>query len=104
MDRCISADSHIDLVWLPPDLFTKNASRALRDRMPHVVDSDDGPAWVASTGAKFGLACGMGGSGRKFKPGLIYRADRMAAEGIYGDASRNSRRLTDPQQRVLDQD
>src|SRR5262249_55574816 len=43
-------------------------------------------------------------SGRKFQPGLIYRADRMAEEGIYGEASRSSRRLTDPHQRVADQD
>ena len=32
----ISADCHIDLVWLPPDLFTDNASAALKDRMPYV--------------------------------------------------------------------
>ena len=26
----ISADGHIDLIWLPPDLFTANASAKLR--------------------------------------------------------------------------
>jgi hypothetical protein len=25
----ISADGHVDLIWLPPDLFTKNASAKL---------------------------------------------------------------------------
>src|SRR5262245_12764331 len=35
----ISADCHIDLCQLPPDLFTSNASAALRDRMPYVTDS-----------------------------------------------------------------
>jgi hypothetical protein len=34
----ISADCHVDLCWLPPDLFTANASPALRDRMPYVAD------------------------------------------------------------------
>jgi len=34
----ISADCHIDLCWLPPDLFVTNASTEWRDRMPHVVD------------------------------------------------------------------
>ena len=34
----ISADGHVDLIWLPPDLFTKNASAAFKDRMPHVVE------------------------------------------------------------------
>ena len=35
----ISADCHIDLCQLPPDLFTSNTSAALRDRMPYVTDS-----------------------------------------------------------------
>ena len=39
----ISADCHIDLIWLPPDLFTLNASAALRERMPYVVDSEKRP-------------------------------------------------------------
>ena len=33
----ISADCHIDLCWLPPDLFTANASAPLKDRMPFVT-------------------------------------------------------------------
>ena len=42
----ISADCHIDLIWLPPDLFTANATSAMKDRMPYVTDSDKGPIWV----------------------------------------------------------
>ena len=38
----ISADCHVDLCWLPPDLFTANASAQLRDRMPYVTDGPDG--------------------------------------------------------------
>src|SRR5262249_49007997 len=34
----ISADCHIDLPWIPPDLFTSNARAALRDRMPYVTE------------------------------------------------------------------
>jgi len=36
--RVISADCHLDLIWLPPDLFTANATAAMRDRMPFVTD------------------------------------------------------------------
>ena len=54
----ISADGHVDLIWLPPDLFTKNASAALKDRMPHVVEGAKGPEWVSAKGAKFGLVNG----------------------------------------------
>ena len=39
----ISADCHIDLPWIPPDLFTSNASAVLKDRMPYVKDGPDGP-------------------------------------------------------------
>jgi hypothetical protein len=39
----ISADCHVDLIWLPPDLFTSRASVALRDRMPYVIDGPKGP-------------------------------------------------------------
>src|SRR5262249_35998511 len=41
----ISADCHIDMPWMPADLFTSNASAALRDRMPYVTDGPDGPTW-----------------------------------------------------------
>ena len=60
----ISADGHVDLIWLPPDLFTKNASAAFKDRMPHVVEGPKGPEWISAKGAKFGLVNGMGSAGR----------------------------------------
>jgi hypothetical protein len=42
----ISADCHVDLVWLPPDLFTANAPATLKDRMPFVRNGERGPEWV----------------------------------------------------------
>lgn len=102
--RVISADCHIDLIWLPPDLFTANASRALKDRMPYVTDGEKGPVWVSRNGAQFGLVNGMGSSGREYVPGQIHRSDRMAAEGLYDDGKKGIRRLTDPQRRIKDQD
>ena len=47
----ISADCHVDLIWLPPDLFTGNASAALKDRMPYVTDGKRGKEWVTKSGA-----------------------------------------------------
>jgi len=55
----ISADCHIDMPWIPPDLFTANASAALRDRMPYVTDGPDGPQWTSKNGASFGLVGGV---------------------------------------------
>jgi hypothetical protein len=65
----ISADCHIDLCWLPPDLFVGSASAEWRDRMPYVTEGPKGPAWTTKKGASLGLACGMGSAGREYVPG-----------------------------------
>jgi predicted TIM-barrel fold metal-dependent hydrolase len=98
----ISADSHIDLPWLPNDLFTANASAALKDRMPFVADGPDGPHWTCKNGMSFGLVCGVGPGGAKYVPGQNYRVDKMAAVGLYDDAKRGVRRVIDPHLRVKD--
>ena len=100
----ISADCHLDLIWLPPDLFTANASAAMRDRMPYVTDGPKGPIWVSKKGAQFGLVNGMGSAGREYVPGQIHRSDRMASTGLYDDGRRGVRRLTDPHLRLKDQE
>lgn len=100
----ISADGHIDLIWLPPDLFTANASSRLRDRMPYVEQTADGARWVSRNGAQFGLVNGMGSAGRPYIPGQIHRSDRMAATGLYDDGRKGVRRLTEPALRLGDQD
>jgi len=100
----ISADCHIDLIWLPPDLFTSNAATAKKDRMPYVTDGPRGKEWVTKSGASFGLMNGMGSAGRLYEPGKIHRSDRMASEGIYDDGKKGIRRMTDPEMRLKDQD
>ena len=42
----ISADCHLDMPWMPPDLFTSEASREMKDRMPYVADGQIGRAHV----------------------------------------------------------
>jgi uncharacterized protein len=43
----ISADDHIDLGYLPRDLWTERVPATLRDRAPHVEDrGDEGEFWV----------------------------------------------------------
>ncbi|HSF05683.1 MAG TPA: amidohydrolase family protein [Methylomirabilota bacterium] len=100
----ISADCHIDLCWLPPDLFTANATAALKDRMPYVTDGPKGPVWVTRRGANLGLRNGMGSAGREYVPGQIHRSDRMASTGLYEDGKRGIRRITDPELRLKDQE
>jgi predicted TIM-barrel fold metal-dependent hydrolase len=98
----ISADSHIDMPWLPNDLFTSNASAAMKDRMPYVIDGPDGPQWTSKNGQSFGLVCGVGPSGQKYVPGQNHRVDKMAAVGLYDDAKKGKRRVIDPHLRRKD--
>src|SRR3989442_13912075 len=100
----ISADCHVDLCWLPPELFTSSASAAMKDRMPYVTDGPKGPRWLTKKGANLGLVNGMGSAGREYVPGRIHRADRMAATGLYEDGKKGIRRLSDPDLRLKDQD
>src|SRR6266498_1294794 len=100
----ISADCHLDLPWMPPDLFTANASPALKDRMPHVAEGPDGPYWTSKNGASFGLVNGVGPAGQKYVPGQHHRVDVMAATGLYEDGKKGIRRVSDPHLRAGDQD
>src|SRR5688572_10126383 len=43
--KVISADDHIDLRWLPADLWSNRLPAAMRERGPRVVDTDSGPHW-----------------------------------------------------------
>jgi predicted TIM-barrel fold metal-dependent hydrolase len=102
--KVISADCHVDLIWLPPDLFTANAPAALKERMPYVTEGARGREWVTKNGSSFGLDAGMGSAGRKYEPGKIHRSDRMASTGLYDPQQQKLRRLTDPDLRLEDQD
>jgi len=100
----ISADCHLDLIWLPPDLFVSEAPRELKERMPYVDDGPDGRRWVAKNGATFGLAGGVGASGTKYVPGKQLRVDVMASTGLYEDGKKGIRRPGDPHLRIKEMD
>jgi uncharacterized protein len=100
----ISADCHLDMCWMPPELFVSEAPRELKDRMPFVTDGPDGPQWVAKNGANFGLVNGVGPGGAKFVPGSHHRVDVMAETGLYADGKKGIRRVSDPHLRIKDMD
>jgi len=102
----MSADSHMDLVFLPPDAFTARMDRAWGDAIPHVVERDGRRVWVSGdavlgpwgvygpgvTGGRRGrILAGAGfASGRETRPSdpVKRREDKerdgVAAEIIYG--------------------
>jgi uncharacterized protein len=102
--RRISADCHLDMPWMPPDLFVSEAPRELKDRMPYVADGPQGPQWVAKNGATFGLKNGVGPGGAPFVPGQNHRVDKMAETGMYEDGKKDIRRCSDPHLRIKDMD
>jgi predicted TIM-barrel fold metal-dependent hydrolase len=44
--RFVSADDHIDLRWLPKDLWTERLPARLRERGPRVVETEKGACWT----------------------------------------------------------
>src|SRR5438876_11373730 len=100
----ISADCHIYMPWLPPDLFTANASALMKDRMPYVVDGPDGPQWTTKKGAPFGLVGGIGSTATKYVPGQHHRVDVMASTGLHDDGQKGIPRPGDPHPRAKDMD
>jgi predicted TIM-barrel fold metal-dependent hydrolase len=94
------------MIWLPPDLFTSEAPRALKDQMPFVADQPDGTKrWVDNNGADYGMAGGVGASGTPYVPGKQLRVDKMAEAGLYDDFNKKGlRRPGDPHLRVKELD
>jgi predicted TIM-barrel fold metal-dependent hydrolase len=81
--RIVSADDHIDLQWLPKDLWQKRVPAQWRERCPRVVDTPEGPYWFCGRerwdpwGGRKGAAGAMGGRrlalerGGVLEPGVL---------------------------------
>jgi uncharacterized protein len=90
----ISVDDHIDLQYVPRDVWTERLPASLVDRGPHVVEADDGSSmWVCD-----GDSCGPWAGGRRSKAKLSYKSALQRAgldeEGVL--------RPTDPELRLAD--
>jgi uncharacterized protein len=98
--KVISADSHLDLGWLPRDAFTSRVPASWKDRVPRVVETPDGPQWTAD-GVPLGGVAGVGSLGRPYVEGKWRRADEMKQTGLYDDGLH---RPANPEGRIQDQD
>ncbi len=86
--RLISADDHMDIHVLPPDLWQSRLPAAFRDRGPKVVETDDGPFWevegrqVSPSGRK--AAGYLQADQHGFRPGQpATRLEDMEKDGVY---------------------
>ena len=97
----ISADSHVDLGYLPSDLFVVNAPSGLKGRMPRVVESEDGPVWRTGN---VSLGPALRRSKNILTPENEERFSRMAATGFFDDAREGRPHPTTLDLRLRDQD
>ena len=100
MEPIISADSHMDIGWLPPDVFTSRVKRQWADRVPRIEETTEGRFWVAD-GIRLSGVEAVGSAGRPYTAGRWLRADRFAETGLFEDGLR---RPANPAQRLTDQD
>ncbi len=98
----ISGDSHIDLSWLPHDLFAGNAPRNLKDRVPHVVGGDE-KRWSAD-GQDLGAVAGIGFRAQKVQDVNSKRVDRILTTNFYEDAAKGLFHPTNAELRIGDQE
>ena len=106
MSQIISADTHLDLRWLPPDLFVSHAPHQLRDQMPRVEDTDRGPCWIV--GGKEFCAVGAGSmsvrENQAYTPGESQHLDLMAEVGFFDGVEEGIYHPADPGLRIKDQE
>ena len=91
----MSADSHMDLIYLPPDTFTSRMASKWGDRVPHVVDREGRKMWVSGDAVL--------GPWGVYGPGVTGgRRGRILADA--GFASGKQTRPSNPDERREDQD
>ena len=107
--KVISGDCHVDIPWLPADLFTSNAPAHLKARMPHVENTSDGQQWFAD-GKPLGCVAGSGVGIRPelfwdpYVAGVSTRLDRMEDMKFFSDGEKGLFHPTDPELRIKDQE
>ncbi len=93
--RVMSADSHMDLIYLPQDTFTSRMASAWRDHAPRVVERDGRLVWISGDAVL--------GPWGVYGPGVTGgRRGRILAEA--GFASGKQTRPSNTAERCQDQD
>jgi len=97
--RIISADCHIDMTWMPGDLWVQNAPARLRDQVPQVRQTPDGPRWYAEE-KELGVFGGLGFGFDRVQRGFSKHVEKMFEVGFYEGGPHP----TTPELRLQDQE
>jgi len=80
--RIISADCHIDMTWMPGDLWVENAPAKFRSQVPQVRETPDGPRWYAEE-KELGVFGGLGFGFDRVQRSFSKHVERMFQAGFY---------------------
>ena len=95
--RIISGDSHVDMTWLPGDLWIREAPPHLSAIAPRVIETDSGLRWWAE-GKELGVVGGLAFGFTKPVKERSRRVTAMTEAGFY----EQGRHPTDPDLRLVD--
>ena len=100
----ISGDNHIDLTYLPPDLWSSQAPAKWKLLVPRVEELEDGLHWFVNAQDK-GMWNGVGPGFLKYQKGSFGHIDEMKDYGFEWDYRRGAQpRPTTPELRLADLD
>jgi hypothetical protein len=80
--RIISADCHIDMTWMPGDLWVKNAPARFHDQIPQVRETPEGPRCYAED-KELGVFGGLGFGFDRVQRSFSKHVERMFQAGFY---------------------
>jgi predicted TIM-barrel fold metal-dependent hydrolase len=102
--KLISGDNHIDLTYLPPDLWSSQAPGKWKLLVPRVEELEDGRHWFVDAQDK-GMWNGVGPGFLKYQRGMFGHIDEMKDLGFEWDYRPGARpRPTTPELRLADLD
>ena len=95
----VSGDSHVDMSWLPGNLFVENnAQPHLQELMPRIIETEAGLQWLAEKDNLLGVAQSAGFEFIPATRGRRKRTDKMLDAGFYDTPARP----VDPELRLKD--
>ena len=103
-EKLISGDNHIDLTYLPPDLWSSEVPAKWKLLAPRVEEMEDGLHWFVEAQDK-GMWNGVGPGFMKYQRGMFGHIDEMKDLGFEWNYSRGAKpRPTTPELRLADLD